>query len=93
MPTALSFSVDIEPSDPHSRPSSKPSSDGATRQHDPDPPRCLDRCRSRQRPHPQNRPYLDRLFTLLDARIPSDVTPYLHALHRDGAYSTALNGT
>ncbi|MGI5150376.1 hypothetical protein ACQEVC_29165 [Plantactinospora sp. CA-294935] len=35
--------------------------------------------------------YLDRLFTLLDARIPSDVTPYLHALHRDDAYSTALN--
>ncbi|PYC66228.1 hypothetical protein C7C45_26290 [Micromonospora arborensis] len=35
--------------------------------------------------------YLDRLFTLLGARIPSDVTPYLNALHRDGVYSTALN--
>ncbi|RKR91213.1 hypothetical protein BDK92_5606 [Micromonospora pisi] len=35
--------------------------------------------------------YLDRLFTLLEARIPSDVTPYLQALHRDGVYSTALN--
>ncbi|MDW5322561.1 hypothetical protein [Plantactinospora sp. KLBMP9567] len=35
--------------------------------------------------------YLDRLFTLLDARIPNDVTPYLDALHRDDAYSTALD--
>ncbi|MEE6259854.1 hypothetical protein [Plantactinospora sonchi] len=34
--------------------------------------------------------YLDRLFTLLDARIPSDVTPYLDALHHDNVYSTAL---
>lgn len=34
--------------------------------------------------------YLDRLVTLLDARIPSDLTPYLGALHRDDAHSTAL---
>ncbi|MEO3747829.1 hypothetical protein [Plantactinospora sp. B5E13] len=35
--------------------------------------------------------YLDRLLTLLDARTPSDVTPYLGALHRDDVHSAGLD--